>query len=60
VHDALTRGATAQTVGDALGGLEVSEIGAGLASWAEREHRDGRMALDAYDAVIALISGGTR
>ena len=58
VRDALARGAEARTVGDALGGLDVSEVAAGLTSWADRAHRSGALSLDEYDAVIALIAGG--
>lgn len=60
VRDALARGANAGVVGDALGGLDVAEIAAGLTSWADREHRIGQLSLDDYDAVLALIAGETR
>jgi hypothetical protein len=60
VRDALTRGATAETVGGALGGLEVAEIAAGLRSWVDRENQAGRLSLDDYDAVVALAAGGAR
>jgi hypothetical protein len=60
VRDALAHGTDARAVGDALGGLEVSEVAAGLTSWADREHRAGLLSLDDYDAVLALIAGGAQ
>ena len=60
VRDALAGGASADDAGAALGGIEVQEVAAGLTSWAEREHRRGRLTLDEVDAVIELIAGGAR
>jgi hypothetical protein len=62
VRDGLAGGATAGEVGVALGGLEVSEVAAGLSSWADRQHRAGVLSLEDYDAVLALIAdaGGAR
>ena len=60
VRDALARGTEVPAVGDALGGLEVDEVAAGLTSWAQRQHRAGALSLDDYDTVIELIAGGAR
>ena len=60
VRDALSRGASADDVGVALGGLEVDEVAAGLTSWADREHRGGRLTLDEVGAVVELVAGGAR
>lgn len=60
VRDVLVDGGTADEVGGALGGLEVQEVAAGLASWADRERRAGVLSLDEYDGLLELISGGAR
>jgi hypothetical protein len=62
VRDGLAGGATAEEVGVALGGLEVSQVAAGLGSWADRQHRAGELSDVEHDAVLALITyaGGAR
>ena len=59
VRDALADGVTADA-GAAMGDLEVDEIAAGLTSWADREHRAGRLTLDEVDVVVELVAGGAR
>lgn len=60
VRRGLAHGATRAQIGAALGGLEVDEIAAGLASWADREHDEGRLAEVDWIDVRDLAAGGAR
>lgn len=60
VRDGLVAGAAVAELGAAAGGLEADEIAAGLASWADREHAEGRLSDAEWTRVHALAAGGAR
>ena len=60
LRDGLAGGATRAQLGAAPGGLDVDELAAGLTSWADREHREGRLTDVEWIDVRDLATGGAR
>ncbi len=56
-REALTHGATVDDLA-AAAGLDLDEVQAGLASWADTEQAQGRLTEDEHDAVRALLGNG--